>query len=320
MVGIVAWKRVLALMTFALASLVGPVARSDTLSACAAKADADEEICIRKNKGTKVNAESSRRMAACDSVWADQTSACQRAPRSAATEGVAASVGYSYFCNSSVPEAEQGPCHRCVDEARQSPGMIAHGADPTAFAACRTRMDAERDELKTIQGKLASWQPRGYEGAGEGLEALSDADLDTVLPGLRAAMQRVNAIAIDVKGQAFAPADQIEQTVAETQGFLDRERACRANKKCMAVRATRKAEEQFFASVVSPMCEADKLREQARADMARERANPSGFVDARLLHDDGEQIQASEKAIADLTPEYMKTRHHAWHGWKTECQ
>ena len=217
MVGIAAWERASALMTFA-ARFTRPVrlAHSDTLSACVAKADADEETCIRKNKGTKVDADSSRRMAACDSVWAGQTSACERVPRSAASEGIAASVGYSYFCNSSVPEPEQAPCRRCVDEARQSWGTsswaIAHGGDPAAFTACRTRMDAERAELKTLRGKLASWQPRGYEGAGEGLEALSDGDLDTVIPGLRAAMQRLNAIAVDISGQAGVSADQIEQT------------------------------------------------------------------------------------------------------------
>ena len=61
-----------------------------------------------------------------------------------------------------------------------------------------------------------------------------------------------------------------------------KEKACRADKKCMATRETKKAakkaEEQFFAEVVNPMCLADQDREAALAAMAHERANPSGYV------------------------------------------
>jgi hypothetical protein len=189
----------------------------------------------------------------------------------------------------------------------------------TAFDACRTRTTKETEELKTLVGKFSNWQPRGYQGAGDGIEALTDAELDALIPTARAALQRENEIAVDL-GQASLPTDKAEQAITELQGFQTKERACRADKKCMAARAAKKAEEQFYANVVAPMCMADKEREQAQADIANERANPSGVVDMNVLHEAGAAVQASQKTITDFTPEYVKTRHHGWRGWKTECQ
>ena len=67
------------------------------------------------------------------------------------------------------------------------------------------------------------------------------------------------------------------------------------------------------------MCEADQAREAALAGMARERANPSGYVNKVFLHDQGAIIQNSQDQIAALAPAYAKVRHHAWRGWRGEC-
>jgi hypothetical protein len=88
----------------------------------------------------------------------------------------------------------------------------------------------------------------------------------------------------------------------------------------MAARAARKAAEEFFTSVAAPMCEADKAREAAEAGIAKERANPSGVVDLNVLHSLGAEVQDAKEQIKSLAPAYVKFRHHAWTGWRSECQ
>jgi hypothetical protein len=179
-------------------------------------------------------------------------------------------------------------------------------------------MVAERVELKGLMEKVSSWQPRGYEDAGDGLEAFSDADLDAVPTEARKALARIADIGLDLTGRTL-PQDKRDEGWDQINGFVAKEKACRADKKCMADRAARKAEEQFFATVVQPMCQADQERESALADMAHERANPSGYVNKVLLHDLGATVQAAQEQLAAMLPSYVKVRHHPWRGWRTEC-
>jgi hypothetical protein len=88
----------------------------------------------------------------------------------------------------------------------------------------------------------------------------------------------------------------------------------------MAARRVKRAEEQTFNDVIRPMCLADQDREEAAADMAHEKANPSGYVDVVQLHDLGARVQAAREQLQALTPAYVKARHHAWQGWRTECR
>jgi hypothetical protein len=232
---------------------------------------------------------------------------------------------YMYWCPAAttsgpVTPEDQAACHRCLDEGMADtkpppPGTRRGGV---AFMACRHRMEAERVEQRAIVAKIAIWQPRGYQDAGEGLEGLSDAELDAVPADSRTAIARLSEIQTEL---AQAPIPQEKRDIAwnEIQGFVAKEKACRADPKCMGVRTARKAEEAFFASVVQPMCSADQGREAAIADMARERANPSGFVDKKLLHDRGADLQGSLEQLAALMPAYVKVRHHPWPGWHAEC-
>lgn len=222
---------------------------------------------------------------------------------------------YGYRCGT-LPPADQPPCRRCVDEAGAYTSTAASNALQhddvlfnVAFFKCQTRMKSvmksERAERQALLDKFNAWQPRGYEGTtGDGIEALADAELDALPATESAALARINEISVDLGGKDVMPADKVAEALAEMRGFIAKERACRADGKCMAARAARKAAEEFFTSVVSPMCEADKSREAAEAGIAKERANPSGVVDLNVLHSLGAEVQDAKEQIKSLAPAY----------------
>jgi hypothetical protein len=189
-----------------------------------------------------------------------------------------------------------------------------------ARAACLKRFEDWKAEFETLFRKIATWQPRGYNGAGEGLEALPDSELETIPDELPGTLDRLMWLATRLHNKTLPFSSEEKGTaVREVQGFVAAEKACRVDKKCMGARAARKTEEEFFASVVSPMCGADQSREQALAAMAHERANPSGYIDVVLLHRLGADVQSAQEQIAGLTPAYTKVRKHPWKGWRSEC-
>jgi hypothetical protein len=72
------------------------------------------------------------------------------------------------------------------------------------------------------------------------------------------------------------------------------------------------------ADVVVPLCDAYTDLENLRADLAREKSNPSGVVNLAELHKIGEMIQSAQDAIKELTPKYTAFRHHAYTSWRDE--
>jgi hypothetical protein len=137
-------------------------------------------------------------------------------------------------------------------------------------------------------------------------------ELDALPTKNAADLTRFNALSVDLKR---TPLVDVDKARAELQASVDKEKSCRADAKCMGARA----EVTFEESVVTPMCVADKERETAVADLAHERANPSGVVDLNRLHMDGEEIQTHQSEIAALVPQYVAFRHHPWRGWRSEC-
>jgi hypothetical protein len=176
----------------------------------------------------------------------------------------------------------------------------------------QSRVSTEQMELRELMAKVVLWQPSA-------LETLSDGDLDTVPDQAKNTLQRMSIVEQDI-GQSVPEATKEPiQDLDEILRFVAKEKACRAEKKCMADRAAKRAEEEFRTAVVSPMCEAEQSIVAASNAMARERANPSGYVDKVLLHDAGATIQAAHEQLAAMGPAYMKVRHHPWRGWSTEC-
>lgn len=77
-------------------------------------------------------------------------------------------------------------------------------------------------------------------------------------------------------------------------------------------------EQKIRESIVVPLCEATWGRDNAKADLAHEKANPSGVVDLVRLHADGEAIQYWQSQIDALAPQYAAYRHHALTSWQAE--
>lgn len=266
------------------------------------------------------------RMAMRDAEAARLDAAQRASPGSEATSGAAPTDDeYRYFCPSSsssglTPAEEQAACHRCVEEGVTDRTPVPRGIrrGDAGFMACRHRMDGERAEMKRLVEKVNAWQPRGYQDAGDGLEGLSDAELDSLPADSRAAIVRLTAIEADLTG-TMVPSEKRDEAWAEIQGFVAMEKTCRSDPKCTGPRNARKAEESFRFNVLDPMCGADRLREKALADIAHERANPSGYVDKGLLHQAGADAQAYQEQLAQGAPAFIAARHHAWRGWRVEC-
>lgn len=100
--------------------------------------------------------------------------------------------------------------------------------------------------------------------------------------------------------------------------LLGAERKCRANRRCMAARAYRKAEEKFFSETLGPLCRYSRELQIARRDVGRERLNRTGATDPDKLQKDLQRIKDDRERIEKLMPAYVARRHHGFNGWQTE--
>jgi hypothetical protein len=71
--------------------------------------------------------------------------------------------------------------------------------------------------------------------------------------------------------------------------------------------------------IVTSLCDATNNLASLKADLARERANPSGVVNLSELNRIGSLIQVVDEQIKGLTPGYVAFRHHAFTGWQSEA-
>jgi hypothetical protein len=212
------------------------------------------------------------------------------------------------FC-ASLTGADLEDCRICQ---KRFPNAASGPNGWTAMGQCQSQLAKERFELSNLGMSL---DRIAYE-------TTPDADLDAIPDTSRPSVDRAVEILADLAGKR--PSDAEKATAAESilapiRANVAKEKTCRADKKCMEARAARKAAEQFFDSVVRPMCEADQAREAALAAMAHERANPSGYVNKTFLHDQGAIVQSSQDQLAAAGPAYVKGRHHPWKGWRPEC-
>ena len=210
----------------------------------------------------------------------------------------------------SLTGAALGDCRICQKELPYGPNSL--------WDACQRRLAGERVELTNLQATID-----GIE-----YETPTDDELDALAETERPSVERFWDLLVELAGQSkdvseTKKAGAIEATMVHIRQGVAKEKACRADKKCMAARAAKaeakRAEEQFFDSVVQPICTADQAREAALAAMARERANPSGYVNKSFLHEQGAIVQDAQDQIAAAGPAYAKVRHHPWKGWRPEC-
>ncbi len=106
--------------------------------------------------------------------------------------------------------------------------------------------------------------------------------------------------------------------------FSDKDRAIaeafvvRAEKWADAADARLAAEDSARTNVIVPICQATWMLDQAKADIAHERANPSGVHDLRRLHSAGEVAQHAQESINALKPQYLAHRKHPFARWQSE--
>ena len=137
-----------------------------------------------------------------------------------------------------------------------------------------------------------------------------DSYKDDPLPKLREDTNKVRAV-VAVARQCIQPMDawkiqnprgtwlgaaseaDIERHYADAEGWaarldaeIDRTQTCVLTPGCMAARAAADVKE-----VLEPVCALIAQRAKDVRDLAREKANPSGVVDLKLLHTIGEEIQ-----------------------------
>jgi hypothetical protein len=187
------------------------------------------------------------------------------------------------------------------------------------MAGERQREDARHvDELHNLAKLLRAKQMKALESQfalAIGSEvSLTDSD------AARRAGQRIVANAGEIVDQmrcydpdiAAGERLQLDGYPSPLEAAIAREEACRADAKCVA--------ERQAAPVVTALCEAIADRRAAAdgqraalAGIARERANPSGFVDKGLLHDLGaeaqgnaERVHEDDVNIASLRGQYAK--------------
>jgi hypothetical protein len=149
-------------------------------------------------------------------------------------------------------------------------------------------------------------------------DTTADADLDAMPENARPTFARLIEVAADLENKTITAeqkATAVEAAVGTVREGVAKERACRADAKCMAKRK----EKAFFTQVVQPMCQADQEREGALQGIAREKANPSGYVDKVFLHSLGASAQQAQDTLTAMTPDYVKFRKHPWRGWRSEC-
>ena len=85
---------------------------------------------------------------------------------------------------------------------------------------------------------------------------------------------------------------KVQRWAAAIEKDVSEEEACRASVECMTARAA------------APICDAIERRRQWMQDMAKERRNPSGYVNPKYLHELGQSIQDEDAKVAELKPQF----------------
>ena len=269
--------------------------RAETNVECIARANAVHDACSSRAQKTETDVPEVLRGRACDDALNVSLAACAAADSERRRAAIAAKTSAQQRVQFAVKLM-----HDLKDWSQQ---LSNSGFDDVSA----TELDAATEDVRKRFAQLRAAMIEAREALGD----FPDVNVSPALtPELRSAIE-------NAPGEVDEYASKLAALVAK---MVTNERACRADKKCVDARAAKKAEAAFFAAVVSPMCAADKAREMAAADMAHERANPSGYVDKKKLYDDGAIIQQSKEQLAAMASEYSKVRRHAWRGWKTECQ
>jgi len=107
--------------------------------------------------------------------------------------------------------------------------------------------------------------------------------------------------AADPDGSTDAIRRLIDRAAA-VKVIVDADKACRTSQPCLDARWVSQTERTTCNIVIS--------RREAAKQLALEKANPSGVVDLRRLHDLGQAIQDMDAQLAAFRVSYPKVAHH----------
>lgn len=200
---------------------------------------------------------------------------------------VAAVLALTFAAGSAHAE-ESLECHRKASAAGNNYSAV--------LAACdkREKLGAEAmailNDLGTRSG--LAW-----------LETATPEELDDDVPAAQVAAKRLD----EINAAMGLPrdSDKIVKAIAED---VSKERACRASKKCLDARVAAHREEQMAQEV----CDANDMREDTLRRIAYEKANPTGVVDLRQLHDLGQDLQSETPALAAMKANFTKVTGKNW--------
>lgn len=138
------------------------------------------------------------------------------------------------------------------------------------------------------------------------LETATPEELDDDVPAAQVAAKRLD----DINAAMGLPrdSDKIVKAIAED---VSKERACRASKKCLDARVAARREEQAK-QLAQEVCAANDMREDTLRRFAFEKANPSGVVDLRQLHDLGQALQSETPELAAMKANFAKVTGRTW--------
>lgn len=197
------------------------------------------------------------------------------------------------------------------EKNRRNTFLAAQQGVADAAERRRQREQAERavteclgSRPQVLQGLLIP-QPLATAADRTAAQMLADGAAANVNDALDKIRQCDPALTTTLEPQVQAWRTQLAKDVADDE-------ACRSTPACMKQRRedTAKAERQRqLVEVVPDLCQAVADRRVMIAEMARERANPSGIVDRQLLHDDGARLQSDNEQVTDLTAHYIAITH-----------
>jgi hypothetical protein len=156
-------------------------------------------------------------------------------------------------------------------------------------------LGAEKDEMMEILAReIREAKDPNF------LVNLSDGELAGYMAKLHVEADRLAAIRVDLK---MAPATP-DGFFIEWERLVTKEKACRADTKCMADRQA--------AELAKPLCVNVAQIRFLQDRIKTEKANPSGVVDLADLHSTGEDIQIIQARLANNKAAYFAATKRAF--------
>ena len=267
--------------------LIASVAHAEDQEVCQARATATYSACADK---AGVASDTT-----CENALTASTEVCRKTGTHAKLEPVVSRyVPAAPGTNVAVETTEQH--EKAIAAVNLACGLSARPDSDERRAAipCVNRMNAERREIRDIQARMDKLTKPDWA------HSMSLAELDAVVAPTLTDANRVNDIARDFKQPAALDPLELEKAM---RADIAREKSCRVDKKCMTARVEADKRAQAHRWIYS-LCDLESQRRESVQEDKEERANPSGYVDIRRLHDIGFELQRLAHETGEAAKQY----------------